>query len=271
MDGEQRPGQEPEHAPVDSLVEFRDAQGLLVALQQGHGLGAGEQVLGDDNLGAGGDGAGLAGEIGLEDVEASSLRIPEDGVDVFRGRGDQRRQPVDVGYAGPGVGGVEADRLGVLLRQVAVLELPGAIGQVADDAFMDDLFLADVGRNALALDRAVGRQGDGNGAGVGHGVRNREHVVRIHLDPAREGQAGGRDVAEHHRVAGRQGVPLGQGPDGRGCRQARHVLTDPAEIHEPRKRNALRFEELDRRRILVGSFAELQKEQIIHPRAAQGD
>ena len=270
-EGEQRPGQEPEHPPVHRVVQVGDAQLGLVGGEQGNGLGAGEQVLGDADLGARRDHPRGAGIVGLIDVDAGVLGVAVDRVDRLGWVWDQRRQPVFVGDAGPGGGGIERLGRGALLRQVLVFEAPHAAVEIAGGALMDDAGLADIVRHALALDGAIGRKGHRSGAGVGHRVGQREQVVVVHLDPAGEGQPLVVGVGQRHRTAGRERRALGQGPQRRRRRQAGDVLAHPAIVHEPGEGGAFRPQQLDRRGGLVGGLAVLGEEQVVEPGAAQRD
>ncbi len=248
-----------------------DAELGLVAGQQGHGLGAGEEVLGRGHLTAGPDGPRGAGVVGLIDVELAVLGVAVDGVDLLARIGDQGRQPVFVGDAGPGAGGVELLGRGAVLRQVLVLERPHAPVEVADRALVDDAVFADVRRHALALHRAIGRERHRQGAGVGDGVGEGEHVVLVHVDLARERQALAVGVGQDDRLAGRERGALGERPGGGGARQARHVLADPAEVHEPGEGRAFRPQHLDRRRVLGRRLAVLGEEEVVEACAAQRD
>ena len=186
------------------------------------------------------DGAGGARVVGVIDVEAAHLGVAEGGVDLLAGARDEGGEPVLVGDAGPGGRGAELQRRAGRLGQVLVGEGPLAPVEEGDDAFVDDIRLGGVGRQALALHRAVRRERHGNRAQIGHRVGHGEHVVGVDLDPAREGQARAIGIGQHHRLAGRERGALGQRPDSGRIGQARHVLADPAGVDEPGELVSLR-------------------------------
>ena len=269
-EGEHRPGDEPEVPPVDGHVEVRHAQLGLVVLQHRNRLGAGEQAGGLGDLAAGGDDPRLADIVGFVDVGRTGLGHPVLALDALFLIRDHGGEPVLVGDAGPAAGGGDR-RAAAVLQPLGVLHLAQFVAEPADRAFMDDLYLAQAGRDALALDRAVGSERHRSRAGVGHGVGHREHEAVVHLDLAGKGQALAGAGAQRQRLAGREGRTLDQLPDGVCGRQAGQVGAGPAELGEVGVARALRAQQLHRRRGLVDRLAVVLQEQVVDPRAAQGD
>ena len=144
---EEGPGEEPEPAPVHRIVEMADALAVLIAAQDVHHLGAGEQAVGDAGGAARRDVARAQTVIGLIGIDAGRCLGAQIGaVEVLAlGRHD-RRHPVFVGDADPAAGGGEGlgRRAGIL--EVAVFGvLFAAIGD-ADKADMQDIgWLVDLG------------------------------------------------------------------------------------------------------------------------------
>ena len=218
---EERFGQEAQNPPVHGVLEHRDAEFLLVALQGLDHLGAGEQPGGGGDLAAGIDQPRRAAEVGVVDVHALGSHRAVLAGDLLALGGDQRRQPVFVGQAQPAAGGAVAvdDDLGVgvvgvtglggllggalggftgLLLPRPELQQPQLgrrlvrqVGQGADGAFMDVLRLGVGLGQALALDRGVGPDGHRRGALVGHCVGDGEHELVVHRDGAGEDQLAG--------------------------------------------------------------------------------
>ncbi|MNJ37164.1 hypothetical protein D3C77_319730 [compost metagenome] len=270
--GEDRARQEPEHAPVDGVDEARQAQRFLIGLQHLGALGAGEQALGLLDLAARLDGAGGAQHGGFMDVQPLRVAHREAAFDgLVLGR-DQGRQPVFVGDAHPAAGRLLLDAR--LLGPVLVLDLFGGELAVrtegADGPLVQDHLLAQVDRNALALDAAVGGDGDGLGPQVGHRVLDREHILVVNRDDAREAQAVAVVPGQFDRGGRGQGLALGQAPDGVGAGHAAgDVRAAPAELGEIGVLHALRAEQLDRRRTPVQRLAVVGQIQVVDARALQ--
>ena len=266
---EQRPGEEPEHAPVHGLVEAGDAEGGLIGLQDRHGLGATEEALGLGDLAAWIDRAGGAHIVGLEDVDAAGLGDAKLALDSLVLGGDQRGQPILVCDPGPAAGG--GDGGAAVLGPLLELDQPQLFAQPADRTLVDDGVRADIAGHALALHRAVGRQGHGAGPGVGHGVGDGEHEAVVHRDLPGEGQARAVGGLQGDGRARRQGRARCLGPDGGGGGQARYIGPGPAELRELGVLGALRPQQLHRRRVLGHGLAVLLEIEIVETGATQGD
>ena len=209
---------------------------------------------------------------GLVDVVGGGVCDAELGLDGLVLRRDQRRHPVFVGDAQPAAGGVEF--LAWLLGPVAVLQLGGckavALGEGADAALVQDLGLAQRRGHALALDAAIGGDGDGGGAQVGHRVGHGEHVAGVDRQHAGEAQALAVVPGQGDRGRRRQGRSGGQPPDRIGPRNAtRDIGSGPAELGEIGVLHALRTEQLLVRRRRVDGLPIVFQEQVVDPPALE--
>ncbi|CAL1690544.1 hypothetical protein MMB232_00671 [Brevundimonas subvibrioides] len=167
---------------------------------------------------------------------------------------------------------VELVLLARLLGPVAVLQLAGDVaiplGEGADAALVQDLGLAQRRRHALALDAAIGGDGDGGGAQVGDRVGHGEHVAVIDRQHAGEAQALTVVPGQGDRRRRRQGRSGRQPPDGVGTRNATaDVRPGPAELGEIGVLHALRPEQLLIGRGRVDGLAIVLQEQVVDPPA----
>ena len=182
---EHRLGDEVEPAPVDQQLEAVEAELLLVAVDHRDFLGAGEQPRVVRRRAAGRDGLRVAEIVGLIASSASRTASTEK-CDLERGLGvgEQRRRPVLVGDAEPGIGRLEAHRLLVVDRAVGNLLQP-LVADHADQALVQDVEAFDL-RRAVPRDQRIRIKRDRVRAFVGDLVLDGEQVLVVDRNGAAE-------------------------------------------------------------------------------------
>jgi hypothetical protein len=164
-----------------------------------HLLGAREQPRVGRRAAAGRDRARILEVIGLVGLERAELAGRETREHMRRRLRQQRRRPVFIGEAEPGVGDVEGEVFLLLDLRIGLL-LETLRAHFADQALVQNV-VAERVRRAVARDQRVGVQRHRRRAGVRHLVLDSEEVFVVDRDGAREGEAGAVVPGERHRVA----------------------------------------------------------------------
>ena len=126
-------------------------------------------------------------------------------------------------------------------------------------------------RFALALDQRVGRERHRRLPLVGNALGNREHVVAVHRDLAREDEAVAVVEGQRDRGCRRELLAVGL-PQRVGIGQGQFAaLLREAGLGVVRPRRARRRQQHDMRRPLIERLAVVLQREIVEPAALQGD
>ena len=140
--------------------------------------------------------------VGLVGPDLADLVGREARLQLGRGVRQQRRSPVFVGDADPGIGDVELHLLGVVDRLVGIF-LQAFLAEIADQAFMQDVIAGDLGR-AVARDQRERIQRCRRVADIADIVLDGEEIAVVDRDGALEDEAFAIVVFQRHRVGRRQ-------------------------------------------------------------------
>ncbi len=241
----------------------------LIAFEDVHHLGAGEQPVGDGGGLAGRNGPRIQPVIGLIGLGARiGARAQILAVEGLVRRRHHGRHPVFVGDADPAAGGTEALGRGAGFLEVVILGVDFAAVRHPDKAFMQDPAGDGLG-NVLARDIAVREQIHRRAALVGDAVGDREHVFVVDGDGAGEDQAMAIVPAQDHRMARRQDAAIHLGPF---TAVIGHVGgADPAELRIIGIVGALGGQQHDLRRFGIDRVVILLQAQIVDARALEQD
>ena len=186
------------------------------------------------------------------------------------GRGRERRRPVFVGDAEPGIGDVEL--LALFFFDLLVGDfLQALVAENADQALVQDVIALDV-RRAVARDQRIRIKRDRGAAAVGHVVLDGEEIFVVDRDDAAERQPLAVVPGQRQRLRRRQRAGALLRPHGLGVRQLRRTgRGHPAEFGIERLRAAGRRQQHDRRRGRVDGGVIAVERNVVDARALERD